>query len=443
MKISALKPSKRDISGLQSASSAVHGLPGPADITRKKLDNGIVLLARPNFNSPSVVISGYLTAGGLLDPDDKLGSADFAASGLMRGTARHNFQEIYNTLETVGASLGFSGGTHTTGFSGRALAEDLDMLLELLGECLREPTFPVEQIERLRALLLTGLAIRAQDTEQMASLTFNKIIYRGHPYSRPEDGYPETITAIQIDDLTAFHRSHFGPQGMVIAVVGAVEPEMAVEKVTQLLGNWVNPGQVTPPDLPPVTQLQAITHESVIIPGKSQTDVLLGTPGPVRKDPGFIAAALGNNILGQFGMFGRIGAVVREREGLAYYAYSSLNGGIGPGPWSVSAGVNPKSVDKAINLIQSEIARFTSELVTEEELEDSKANFIGRLPLSLETNAGVAGALLNLEHFDLGLDYYLGYKDMITAITREDILEVARKYLQLDRLGIAVAGPEL
>jgi len=165
-------------------------LPGPDDITRVVLSNGIVILARTNFNSPSVVIGGYLQSGSLFDPDEKLGMADFTAMALMRGTARHSLQEIFDALESVGANLSLSAGVHTAGFTGRSLSEDLPLLLGTLAEALRQPTFPPEQVEKLRAQLLTGLAIRAQDTADMASLTFDQIIYAKHPYARPEDGWP-------------------------------------------------------------------------------------------------------------------------------------------------------------------------------------------------------------------------------------------------------------
>ena len=133
--------------------------------------------------------------------------------------------------------------------------------------------------------------------------------------------------------------------------------------------------------------------------------------------PDFVSASLGNNIFGQFGMMGRIGDVVREQSGLAYYASSSLNAGIGPGSWEVSAGVNPANLQKAIELIQEEISRFVSEPVTTEELEDSQANYIGRLPISLESNNGVANALINLERYKLGLDYYRNYAGLIHSVT--------------------------
>jgi zinc protease len=141
-------------------------------------------------------------------------------------------------------------------------------------------------------------------------------------------------------------------------------------------------------------------------------------------------------------MMGRIGNVIREQSGLAYYAYSSLSAGIGPGSWEVSAGVNPRNVEKAIDLILQELQAFTETGVSEEELSDSQDNFVGRLPLSLESNGGVANALLNIERYDLGLDYYQRYENMVRAVTPAQVLEVAHKYFDLQKLAIATAGPK-
>ncbi len=425
----------------KSTSRMEANLPGPEDIHRQVLPNGIVVLCRSNFNSPSVVISGYIQAGSLFDSDEKLGLADFTARALMRGTEKRDFQQIFDALESCGASLGISSGAHTTGFSGRALVEDLPLLMDLLAEAIRMPMFPQRQVEKLRAQLLTGLAIRAQDTSDMASLTFDQIVFENHPYSRPEDGWPQTIQAITRGDLVKFHQKHLGPRGMVIVIVGAVEAIQAFVQVERVLGDWRNPRQPESPVLPPVKPLIQSVTRKVTIPGKFQSDLVIGASGPKRLDPEYIPASLGNSVLGQFGMMGRIGEVVRERAGLAYYAYSSLNAGIGPGSWDVAAGVNPGNVEKAAGLIQKEIARFVKKGVTADELADSQANFIGRLPLSLESNAGVANALLNMERHNLGLDYYRRYPEMVKAVTPEQVVEVSRKFLHPDKLAIAVAGP--
>jgi zinc protease len=228
---------------------------------------------------------------------------------------------------------------------------------------------------------------------------------------------------------------------MVIVIVGAVKPEEAVRQVKRALGGWEVKGQKETPELPSLKRLKKTVSKSHKIAGKSQSDLVIGANGPQRKDPEFMSALVGNNILGQFGMMGRIGEVVREKSGLAYYAGSSLNAGLGPGSWEVSAGINPQNVKKATDLIVSELKRFVDSGVTSDELADTQANFIGRLPLSLESNGGVANALLNIERYDLGLDYYRRYEGLVRDVTAEGVLASARRFIDPDKLAIAVAGP--
>ncbi len=416
-------------------------LPSPKDIHKTVLSNGITVLTRSNFNSPSISMGGYLPAGAIFESDEKLGLADFVASSLMRGTRTRSFDTIYNELESVGASMGFDSGVHNTSFGGRSLVEDLPLMLKLLSESLQTPAFPKDEIERLRAQFLTGLAMRSQDTSEMADMAFDQMLFDGHPYSRPSDGYPETVRSITRKDLQEFHRLHFGPRGMVIAIVGAIHPKKAVEAVEKFLGGWQVTGQKEAPLLPPHKPVKKSIKRHHSIAGKSQTDIIMGSVGPSRRDPEYLSASLGNSVLGQFGMMGRIGDVVREKSGLAYYAYSALDSGTGPGRWDVAAGVNPSNVKKAIDLIDKELRRFVKSGVTKVELSDSQENYVGRLPLSLESNNGIVSALLNIHRFDLGMDYYQRYADMVRAVTRDEVLETARKYIDPDRLVISTAGP--
>lgn len=422
--------------------SHLNSLPGPDDIHRFELPNGIVLLTRPNFNSQSVVLNGYIQCGSMLDPREKLGLAHFTALSLMRGNKKRDFQQNYDALESVGASLGFSSSVHHSSFGGRCLAEDLPLVLEILSDSLRSPVFPEEQIERLRSQLLTSLAIRAQDTDEMASLTFDETLFNGHPYGLPEDGYVETISNITTGDIRKFQQTSYHPRGMVFVVVGAIQPEACFDLVSRIFESWRAENTRPLPPFPPIQTLTQKVISHIAIPGKSQTDVIIGTHGPKRKAPEYMAASLGNSILGQFGMMGRIGDIVREKSGLAYHASASLNSWIEGGSWEVSAGVNPANLDRTVDLVISELKRFTNEKVTAEELADSKANYIGRLPLSLESNGGVAGALLNIERFQLGLDYYRRYFDFVNEVTPETILETARLHIHPDRVAIISAGPE-
>ena len=418
----------------------LRSLPGPETIRRQVLPNGIVFLGRENFSSPSVVISGYLWAGALQEKPNQAGLAAMTAASLMRGTQGRTFEQIYESIESIGARLSFSAGKHSTSFSGKALAEDLGMLLDLLLEVVRQPTFPKKQVDRLRAEMLTSLAIRDQETGARADLAFNGLIYRGHPYSVPTDGYKETVTNLTAADPRAFHRAHYRPGGMVICVVGGVKVKEAEASVAQRFADWKGNGRAVQLELPGIDKLKGLHRDHVTLEGKSQTDVVMGVPGPPRSDPDFLAAALANNILGRFGMYGRIGDVVREEAGLAYYAYSSLVGGHGPGPWQIVAGVDPKNLDRAIELIRKEMRKMSTRSPSQTELEDNQANFIGRLPLQLESNEGVAGAIVNAERHALGLDYYQRYPGLVRSFTSKDILRVAKRFLDPDNMAIASAG---
>jgi len=422
----------------------INALPGPDDITRRELPNGIVILVRENHDAPSVVITGSIEAGGVFEPVELNGLVSFTTSLLLRGTERRDFATIYEILEGNGASLSLSSGHHTVGFSGKSLAEDLPMLVDLLADALRRPIFPPEHVERVRGQTITGLKVRDQDTRYTASRLFRELVYPSeHPYSRSTDGTLDTIPAITREQMVEFRRRHFGPCGMIVVIVGAVRTDDAIRLVEDYLGDWTIPDQPVSPELPPVPSLADVRQQVQVMPGKSQNDLVLGLPGPSRLAEDWHAANLANSILGVFGMYGRIGAVVREQNGMAYYSFSRLDGGLGPGPWRVVAGVDPANVDRAVSAIQAEIRRLVSEPVSEGELADNKANFIGRLPLQLESNEGVAGSIMGMERYGLGLDYLRRYEDIISAVTAEDVQAAAGRYLAPDRFALAIAGPEL
>ncbi len=425
-----------------AAKPAAQLQPGPDTITRRVLSNGITVLAYENFTSPSVVVDADVRAGALWESRAQAGLAGFSTAALMRGTAAHSFNEIYDAIESVGASLSVSGGTHTSGFYAKSLSEDLPLMMGLAADALRRPTFPEDQVERLRNELLTRMAIRDNNTRARAEEAFFTAAYPNHPYAIDEDGYPDTLKPLTRADLVNFHQTHFGPRGMIVTVVGAIQAEAAVALVERWFGDWQNPAQPPEPELPPVAQPQGVQIQRAVVPGKSQSDLVLGGPGPARRHPQFLAARVANNILGVFGMGGHIGEQVREKGGMAYYAASSLDGGQGPGPWRAYAGVNPKNVDRAVELIVKEIRKFVTRKVTAEELDDNKANFLGRLPFSLETNEGLAGNVSAMELYGLGLDYLLRYPERMRAITRDDIQAIAREYLSPDNYVLAVAGPE-
>ncbi|MEZ4643005.1 MAG: pitrilysin family protein [Chloroflexota bacterium] len=414
--------------------------PGPHNIHRHVLPNGITILAYENFASQSVVIDGVLSAGSIIEPRSQAGLANFATSLLMRGTQARGFAAIYEALEAVGAGLEFSNGRHTLEFAAQSLVEDFDLVLELMSQSLRTPTFPAEQIELVRGQIMTGLQIRANDTSRMAALAFYDMLYPQHPYGQSISGYFETIPHLTRQDFVDYHARYFGPRGMIIGVVGAVKAETAVAKIEAVLGDWQNPTQQEPPAVPSMARPVQQQRQHIAMPDKSQVDIILGLPGPLRAAPDYLDAKLMNTILGVFGMMGRIGENVREKLGLAYYAYSRLQGGIGPLPWYAGAGVAPENVDKAIQAILQEVERIQQEPVPAAELADSQAYITGSMPVGLETNAGLANVITDMAYYELGLDYLQRYPDLIRAITPQHVQAAAQKYLSTEQIAIAIAG---
>ena len=419
----------------------IHSLPSSATILRTELPNGIVVLAYQKTDVQSVVITGSLTVGSGTHDPALGGLSSFVAETLTRGTQHRNFDAFHTALENIGADLSVDGGRYKTEIGGHALAEDLPTLMMLLQDVLMYPAFDPVQVERLRGEILTTLNYYELDTRYQAGRAFAEALYPpDHLHHHNPSGTMESITKLQLADLVNFHAQNYGARGMVISVVGNVEPARATDIVATYLGDWHNPHQPAPVAiaLPPVVDVSKHVHRP--IPGKTQLDIRMGFVGPSRNAEDYYATMLVNSVLGQFGMMGRIGDVVREQKGMAYYSSSSIDGGYGPGAWSASAGVSPENAQEATQDILHEFTRIITECVTEEELNDVKAYYTGHLPLQLESNSGVAALLLRIENYGLGLDYLLGYEATILSHTREQLLAAAQHYIQPEKVVVATAG---
>ena len=418
-------------------------LPGSDDILRKTLPNQITVLVRENPQSQTIVIKGaLLTCGSFFDPVDKDGLAQFMTSCLMYGTETHSSDEIASMIDFNGASLSFGASANAINFSARSLVEDLPMLLSLIRETLEQPAFPLDKIELIRRQFLTAIDIRRYDTDETANDTFDHTLFGDHPYGRQNKGTKESILSITADDVHAFHHHHVSPQGLILSIVGGISAGKAADMVQSVFSDWQSTLPIVVPDIyfPRLDPSKAAVRIHMEIPEKSEMTLVTGGFGPSRSDPGFYPAALGNCILGEFGMMGRIGKVVRDDNGLAYYAGSSLDSSLHGGTWLVSAGTNPDNLEKALNLIHQELHRFLEEPVTAEELSDVKSFYTGSLPLSLESNSGVAGAILTGQIYGLGINYLRELPQRVNAVTAESILEAANRFIDPDHAITVTAG---
>ncbi len=414
----------------------------PESVVRQAFGGGAVALIRETRATPSVAIRGYLDGGALHDPPGREGLAMFAASMVTRGTTMHTSESLALMLDSLGASLSVRADIEGVSFAARCLAEDVTQLIDLLAEVLVRPTFPPDEIEKQRARIVTGIREARHDTRAAAEKAFRAAAYSSaHPHRRTPEGEEETVAAITRDDLVAFHRTWYRPEKAVVAIVGDVAAPRILEHLASALDGWRGAPPPGPVVIPPAAPAPAVQRRTLAIPGKSQADIVLGVPGFSRTSPDYYAGMMADLILGRLGLMGRLGATVRDEEGLAYYVFSHAEAGFLPGPWVVRAGVNPRNVDRAIEGILREIAGVQREPVRDGELHDAQEYLTGSLAVRLETDAGIAQALLEIELFDLGLDYLLRYPGLIRAVTPEQIGAAARRYFRLDGYTVATAVP--
>ncbi len=422
--------------------SIANALPSPETVFRTTLPNGLTILVREDHTSPVTVLQGSLRVGAAHETPEQAGLAAFVAGMLTRGSAHYDYSAFNAAVENVGASLTASADIHSTDFSITSLAEDFEQMIRLLADIMRRPTFPEDHIERLRRMKLVHIQEREQDTASVAARRFNESLFgRRHPYGRATEGYTETVSALQRQDLVDFHTCWYTPREGVLAIAGDVDARRIVDVVADALGDW----QTNAPPQPPIEPTRIVDFQRIHapMPGKVQSDLVIGGYGVRRSDPDFYAVRVANCILGQFGMMGRLGERVREEQGLAYYCYSASVAEQEDGLWFAAAGVNPADVGAAIESILAEFARLGAEPVNAEELADSQAYLTGVVPLTLETNEGVASTLLSLEWYGLGLDYLQRYPSLIYNVTVEDVQRVTARYLAPERCVISTAGPDL
>ncbi len=410
--------------------------------TRTVLPNGVTVIAKANHTTPAVSILVAVQAGGYDDPAGRDGTAALVARVLDRGTERHPADVIADTLDGCGASLSVSAGRHQMALSATCLADDLAAVLGLAADIAAQPAFPEHEVATRRADLITSIR---QDEDQPSSRAvdaFMRELYGDHPYARKVRGTVPSVEALVRAELVAFHARWFQPAAIAVAIVGDVIEAKAVELVGEAFAGMTGTNPVAAlrpvPDAPAVLSRRMAT---VSMMNKAQADVAYGFVGIRRSDPGYVAASVMNNALGQYAIGGRLGDSIRERQGMAYYVFSSLDAGLGPGPFMIRAGVSAENVGKTIASIDTELATVLRDGFTAKEIDESKRYLVGALPRQLETNAAIAAFLLNAEVFGLGLDYDARLPGLVQAVTLDAATEAARRLLDPARATIAVAGP--
>ena len=412
---------------------------------RAVLPNGITVIAKANHTSPTVSLLVAARTGAFSDPPDREGTAALCARVMDRGTSKRTADVIADDLDGRGASLSVIAGRHQMALAATCLADDFEPVLSLVADVARHPAFADHEIATRKETLITSIRQEEDNPATVAGDAFARALYGDHPYARKVRGSVPAIEAIRRQDLVRFHQRGFDPATMIIVVVGDVVDELAVAAITKLFGEWPASAQagqaaigvkVPDPVIPVARQLV-----SVPMMNKAQADVVYGFIGVTRNDRDYIAISVMNNALGQYAIGGKLGDSIRERQGMAYYVYSSLDATFGPGPFSIRAGVSAANVERTIASIDAELAAVIKDGFTAQEIDESKSYMIGSLPRQLETNAAIASFLLSVETFGLGLDYDEKLPGLIAGVTREAANAAARRLLAPDKATIAVAGP--
>lgn len=402
------------------------------------LENGMVLLLSERHTIPSVTINMLIKAGQVSEPPDKAGLAHITAGLLTDGTKKRSSSQIAEEIEFVGGGIGASGGDDSASVNLTILKKDLDLGLDILSDILINPVFPEDEIKRKVRETKASIEKEKENPSAVAGKEFAKTVFGDHPYGRPVEGLPETLDRIIRDDIVKFHAANYIPNNTIMAVVGDITEEEIVSKLNRYLKDWKK-REVVNPEFPPVKPL-SLKIVKPINKKITQANIVLGHIGIERESPDYYAAYVMNYILGGGGFTSRLMDNIRDNKGLAYDVHSYFAPMKYSGYFNVGVQTKNESAKVAIEEVLKEMERIRKEPVTDKELEDAKAYLTGSFPLKLDTNKKIAGMLTAIEFFNLGLDYPDRYPKMINALTKDDILTVARKYLNPDNYTMVVVG---
>jgi zinc protease len=408
---------------------------------RSVLDNGAVLLCKPTHTTPAVAISLTFRAGSIADPPGLPGLTWLLSRVIDRGTATRSAAGIAEELDSRGITLTILVTRHAFSLGCRCLAEDFEPVLALLGDIVRSPSLPEQEIAVRKGEVITSIrqdddspAIRA--TEALMAALYPD----GHPYGRRTKGSIDVVEQLTRDRLLQLHGERFAPSELTAVVVGDVEPSRAGDVAARVFDGW---DTAAPAPLVVPAVVPAATRRRLVIPmmNKAQADIAYGFTTITRTDPAYYAFWLMNVAFGQYAIGGRLGDSIRERQGMAYYVSSALDANVAPGPLTIRAGVSPANVDRAVASIDDEVARLVAEGLTPQELDESRQYLIGSIPRALETNSAIASFLQTEEFFGLGLDYDARLPALLNAVTLDDVHAAARRALDPARATVVIAGP--
>jgi predicted Zn-dependent peptidase len=404
------------------------------------LSNGLRVILLPRTTVPIFTMQMVVLSGGLADPADYRGLATMTAALLREGTATRKSKDIAEQVETLGATLqtasGLSNLTSTvTMFS---LVENLDPMLAIYSDIVRNPTFPQDEVDKYKARQLQQLSFQRSVPQFLAQERFLRAIYgTSHPagiFTTPVDSLKRVTSA----DLAKFHSTYYRPNNAILAIVGDVTMKEMLPKLEKAFGGWQR-ADVPPMNIPAAPEQGSARIQLIDRPGSVQTVLQLGNLGIERTNEDYFGMLVMNQVLGA-GPAARLFLNLREKNGYTYGAYSNFNGSKFRGTLISSSEVRTDVTEGAMKEFMYELKRLRDEKVGAVELENAKRAIVGSFALSLEQPGSLLGNIITQKLYDLPANYWDVYPQKVEAITADDIQRIAQKYVDLSHLQIVAVG---
>jgi zinc protease len=420
--------------------------PGPApqlrvpQWTTTKLANGATLIVSERHDLPLVSFSMTFFGGtNQFDPAAKPGVGSFTAQMLREGTKTRDGEKLSLDLQLLGTNVSAGIGGESGSVSFLSTTEKFAPTLEIMADMLLNSTFPADALDRLRQQRLVQLAQANAQPGVIGSRVFQRVLYgKDHPFSQWAN--EAAIKAVTREDVVAFHKAYYQPGRAVITVVGDVNPATVKSTIEKALAAWPAGGEKPAFKYPPTPEQKATTIYLVDRPGSKQSSFTLGLPGPPRTTPDYIALQVMNFILG--GHFQtRLNANIREEKGYSYGVGSGFSFGRGPGPFRASGDIVSDKTDLALIEFMKELRGIHGgRALTDDEMVQAKDSLIQALPAQFASVSAINSSITSLYLNELPPDYYQNFAKLVNAVTKDDVLRVAKKYIDLDHLNIVIVG---
>jgi zinc protease len=425
----------------------LQGVAGPADFgsfRELRLENGLTLLIKPRPGIPILAIQGFVNAGPLYEPEDKAGLASLVGDCLDEGIRDPGGRELTAAQIADGIeSLGGKFSTSSSGVAVKVLSEHATQAFDLVRDVLRYASFPEARVTKVREDMLAEIEARDDDPTARARRLFFEEAFRGHPFHRAALGYAQTVEKLTQKDCVEYYHRFFRPENTIIAVAGDIDADRAVDALRTRFSTWKGEGEWKAPRVPEIArQGEARTVYSTA--PTNQVRFHLGHVGIDRTNPDFFTLKVMETILCTSpGFTNRLARSVRDRQGLAYDVGGSITAGAGmaPSPFQVVLGVEAKDKDKALESVRHELEKFLKDGPTKEEVQDARNYLLDSFVGSWETAEDLAGYMLETVRYDLGKDYAGQFHRAVSKVSVEDVLRVARKYIDLKNLTLIGVGP--